>query len=175
MPSNRVLEPADEQMRPGTTWRSSEDNRGPINDLMRFVNYWLTPRTVVSQIPPPLGVGMTSMRISWRERPCHSTDVSALFLAACICVSVPPSRRVLILSFRRQGGGICDSTAAAPGSGRALHFHARPFLQQRQRGRVIQIFVSIFGSHLVDVLHSFQRRQLHTCFFGGIEREVNVL
>src|SRR5579864_1729794 len=59
MPCNRVLEPVDEEMRPGTTWRSPDEKREPINDLMRLVNYWLSSSTVVSQIPPPFGVGMT--------------------------------------------------------------------------------------------------------------------
>src|SRR5579864_8767348 len=128
MPSNRVLEPVDEQMRPGTTWRSSDENRKPINELMRFVNYWLTSSAVVSQIPPPFGVGMTRLGQgdlavpryiqAARKRLKHQLNDSAL-----------PPRNPHSCHSDAKGGGICDTTAAAPGSGRALHFHTRPLLQ----------------------------------------------
>ncbi len=60
-------------------------------------------------------------------------------------------------------------------SGRALHFHPGPFLQQCEGGCVIQILMSLFGGHFIYLRDGFQRRKLDASFFRSREREVDVL
>src|SRR5579862_7121975 len=67
-----------------------------------------------------------------------------------------------------------SARAADISSGCALHLNTRPFFQQSERRRVVEILMSLLGGHLINFLHRFESGQLDACFLGGIAREPDV-
>src|SRR6266478_6753447 len=105
----------------------------------------------------------------------------------CHCEIVSTTRSGIVRSI---SGAICSRVANPEGSGstaekaqfsapiwsgRALHFHPRPLLEQGKRSGVIQILVSLLGGHLVNLFDGFKRGQLYARLFRGGQRQVNVL
>src|SRR6476620_7961660 len=55
-----------------------------------------------------------------------------------------------------------------------LHFYSRPFLEQHQRSRVVEIGVAVFDRHVVNLFDSFEAGKLHAGFFRCFKRKADV-
>src|ERR1700756_5967384 len=101
------------------------------------------------------------------------TSLSPFWFPACRFhrLGFPPALR---RRFSNEPTAYCSATADIT-SGRALHFHPRPLLQQGESRSVIQILLPFFGSHLVNLLDGFEAGQFDARLFGGVAREANVL
>src|SRR5579864_357107 len=111
MPSSRVLEPADEQMRPGTTWRSSDENRKPINDLMRFVNYWLTSISRVRPRPSLPHPPTSPAASTWPRNPDLRVHLPQPSRRRLPQFPAPATSHALL--WRHRARGECPSTSGA--------------------------------------------------------------
>src|SRR5579864_7710621 len=54
-------------------------------------------------------------------------------------------------------------------------FDSSPLLEKKQRCGIVEVRVAIFGGHIVNLFHGFKRRQFHSRFFRGLERQSDVL
>src|SRR5579872_5836407 len=58
---------------------------------------------------------------------------------------------------------------------RALYLNPSPFLEESERGSVIEVLVPFFGGKVVDLFYGFKTGQLHADLLCGFEGQPNVL